>query len=264
MEARGDVPNDLARNGELLLQRMVVEWFAAQNAGRPLEVFDVGANVGEWCGPLADVCETHSVVPRITAFEPVAATRAILRERLSHRIEQEWITLESRALSSQPGRATIHAPAPGAGTSSFHVDATHDAAIGETVDLTTIDRFLDEQTISEVDFIKCDAEGHDLDVLRGARVSLERGAVRLLQFEYNARWIFARSFLRDVFSLSAGGSQYLLARVLPEGLEVLPAWHPELERFFEANFALVREDVVAALPNVFRGGFGSANTYVRG
>lgn len=48
-EARGDVANDMASNGEMLVQNRVVDaWKNGSLSGQRLVVFDVGANVGDW------------------------------------------------------------------------------------------------------------------------------------------------------------------------------------------------------------------------
>jgi hypothetical protein len=44
--------------------------------------------------------------------------------------------------------------------------------------------------------IKIDAEGHDLAVLRGGQQLLKTHAISVLQFEYNHRWIYSRTYLR--------------------------------------------------------------------
>lgn len=61
------------------------------------------------------------------------------------------------------------------------------AELGATriVPLTTIDAEVDDLGWTDVAFLKTDAEGHDLDVLRGARETLTARGVRAVMFE---RW----------------------------------------------------------------------------
>ena len=47
-------------------------------------------------------------------------------------------------------------------------------------------------------------------------------------------------YLRDVFDLTAD-LKYGVGKVLPWGVEVYDAWHPEMERYFESNYLLVRD-----------------------
>ena len=52
-----------------------------------------------------------------------------------------------------------------------------------TVDMTTLDRFSSEQGVRRIDILKSDTEGHELQVLNGARESLRRGIVRSILVE---------------------------------------------------------------------------------
>ena len=109
--------------------------------------------------------------------------------------------------------------------------------------LTTLDAFCREEKIDRINLAKCDAEGHDLRILRGARPLLQSGRIDVFQFEYNHCWVFSRAFLRDVFTL-VEGLPYVVVRVTAQSLEVHDTWHPELERFFQSNFALVHRNAL--------------------
>jgi hypothetical protein len=96
-------------------------------------------------------------------------------------------------------------------------------------------------------------------VLRGAYELLREERIDVLQFEYNHRWIYSRAFLKDVFALVAD-LPYEVARITPDALETLPGWHFELERFFEANYLLVRRPALDWFA-CRRGGFDASNIY---
>ena len=106
--------------------------------------------------------------------------------------------------------------------------------------------------------IKIDTEGNDLRVIQGAVDLLRNGKVGVVQFEYNHRWIYSRSYLKDVFDL-VRDTPYRIAKVCSTSLEVYVEWHPELERFFETNYALVHERLTDQLKCDFvRIGSGNA------
>jgi hypothetical protein len=105
-----------------------------------------------------------------------------------------------------------------------------------------------------------DTEGHDWHVLAGAVDLLRSRRIGLAQFEYNHRWVYARRFLKDVFDL-VEGMPYQVGRLTGAGVELTPRWHPELDRFFQSNFVLVENSMVAHLEHV-TGSFDAANTYV--
>ena len=127
------------------------------------------------------------------------------------------------------------------------------------VERTTLTDFCRQRGIGHVNLVKSDTEGHDLSVLRGARELLAAGRVDLLQFEYNHTWVFSRAFLKDVFEL-VEGLPYRVARIRPNSIEILDGWHPELDRFFHANYLLVREPALAWF-DVRYGTFDDSNTY---
>ncbi len=70
-----------------------------------------------------------------------------------------------------------------------------------------------------------------------------QGRVDVWQFEYNHRWLAGRAQLRDVFDFIAD-KPYRLGKLHADGIEVYEQWHPELERFFEANYVLIRHGSV--------------------
>jgi hypothetical protein len=53
----------------------------------------------------------------------------------------------------------------------------------EEVDVTTLDDFLAANGVSAVDLLKIDAEGYDLEVLKGAEQTLSAGRVRVVMAE---------------------------------------------------------------------------------
>ena len=53
------------------------------------------------------------------------------------------------------------------------------------VSCTTIDNFCAEKGIRTIDVLKIDTEGYELEVLKGARLMLKRGAIRYIYFEFN-------------------------------------------------------------------------------
>ena len=56
------------------------------------------------------------------------------------------------------------------------------------VPVTTVDNELSARGWQDVDFLKIDTEGYDLNVLLGASDLLARKGVKVVQFEYNATW----------------------------------------------------------------------------
>ncbi|MER9052103.1 FkbM family methyltransferase [Mesorhizobium sp. M0923] len=250
----------MSRNGELYLQREVVR---ANWGVRDFVVFDIGANRGDWS---ASLLQNMSSAPsdwtgaRCFAFEPISATRVRLTIRLQAD-EGRRIEIVPGAVSDRPGRMRMAVMSPTGGTNSLVFDKEMEsAALGfEDVELVTIDQFCKDRQINHIHLIKCDTEGNDLNVLRGALALLKNGSIDVFQFEYNYRWINAAAFLKDVFSL-VEGTPYVIARVMTDYIEVFDRWHPELDRFFQSNYALVHSAKVK-LFRARQGTFDKSNTY---
>jgi hypothetical protein len=67
-------------------------------------------------------------------------------------------------------------------------------------------------TLSRIDLLKIDTEGHELEVLHGARKLLAAGLIRVLHIEFNEMNVFSRVFLRDFRELLSRHTAY---RMLP-------------------------------------------------
>jgi hypothetical protein len=140
--------------------------------------------------------------------------------------------------------------APGAGINSLHEPARPLAgATTEEVATTTLDAYADHAGLDQITLVKIDAEGHDLAVLRGARKLLVEHRILAVQFEYNHRWIAARSFLRDAFELLVPLG-YRLGKLTPRGVEFYPGWDADLETFVEGNYVACVPQVAGRLPSV--------------
>jgi FkbM family methyltransferase len=193
-------------------------------------LLDIGANVGDWSmealrlGAKQRGCE-------IVAFEPANSTHAALHRRLGDRI-----SIRQVALSDHDSEADFLEIGDCAGTNSL---APAGVAPTYRVQVRKLDSLLAERANVAVRFAKIDCEGFDLFVLRGARGALANGAIECLQFEYNWRWLQNGMSLRDAFLL-VHDCPYRIGKLIGDRVEFYSEWHPELDRFFETNFVLVR------------------------
>lgn len=137
-------------------------------------VLDVGANVGQ------SVSEFRAAFPAtvIHAFEPIAATYAQLAMSTA---DDPLTTAHQLALSRGTGR--LNMTSRGLSTGNKVVIGGAEGSDIETVDGSTGDAFCQRCGIARVDFLKVDAEGHDLDVVIGFRNMLADGAIRFVQVE---------------------------------------------------------------------------------
>lgn len=124
-------------------------------------------DVGAWYGPWSLALGRH--FDRVVAFEPNPAVANRLRGALPHNVE-----LIESAVSDRAGTATLQSPATlgaeGVGT-LVSGDAAPVQSGWTTTEVATCT--LDSLDLEAVDFVKIDAEGHELAVLTGARKMFE-------------------------------------------------------------------------------------------
>jgi len=263
MAARGEPLRNLPEtSGEIYIQRKV----AAALARKPAAVvLDVGGNLGQWSIQFLQTARSSGMDPDALAlhvFEPVPATREKLAANIAAAGFETAATIHPVAMSDTVGETYINILGSGTSGRNSIVDdpLQQETPLDRlTIRTNTVHDFYAETGIDHVDFIKIDAEGHDFRVIKGAESLLRDARVSAIQFEYSKRWIDSRTFLKDVFAL-VGTSRYTLYRAMPNRLERLDTWHPELERFFAANYVLVHDSAQGWF-DIHPGRFDRANTY---
>lgn len=139
-------------------------------------MIDVGAHHGASLRHFLDKGWT------VHAFEPCSVTRKVLKSRIDEH-ERERCRLDSRAISDKQAKdVRIFTSKQSSGITSlipFH--STHTE--GELVDVITLDRYLAEQSLKDINFLKIDTEGNDLPVLKGLGLGKHAPEVVLCEFE---------------------------------------------------------------------------------
>jgi FkbM family methyltransferase len=194
---------------------------------------DIGANLGNWTAQAIDSAARHHIEAVVHGFEPSPDTYEAYTRRFA---DVPPVHLHALAMSDRQGAAEWYVAGPLSGLNSLHPGT---GPRGTGVSTTTVDAFVADTGVTHIDLVKCDAEGHDLTVLKGALAALRAGRIDAWQFEYNHRWLFNHACLRDVFTL-IDGLPYRLARLYGNGLAVHDVWHQELDRFYQAHYVLIR------------------------
>ena len=145
-------------------------------------LIDIGANAGLHSIQLARALDELKVL----ACEPVGSTFDVLERNIAKNDVSGRVDAIRLALSDAPGTLRL--------TNRLHVgnfvvpDGVAAAnEVTEEVQSRPLDDVLAERGVQRVDAIKCDVEGAELSVLRGARVTLERDHPLLL-LEIDQRW----------------------------------------------------------------------------
>jgi FkbM family methyltransferase len=207
---------------ELSGERHVVELLIHQDS--PV-VFDVGAFEGEYA---LMVRRMLGGAATIHCFEPNPAAFARLKGHaglIAHQV----------AVASTPGTRTLHEDPSRPTMASLEPEAQRPLGLATTAEISveavTLDGFCAEFDIDQVDLVKIDAEGAEIEVLRGATELLERCPI--VQFEIGYANLASRTFLRDFYNLL--DETHALYRVAPRGLVPLGDYQLELEVFVSAT-----------------------------
>ena len=133
-------------------------------------VLDVGANIGSHSLYFSD----HFA--RVVAFEPNKAIFSRLTENVGINPSAN-VRCDPFGLGSRDEELTFYAPSPGAGevnlgTGSFVAAQAPDVHVTETAQVRAGDRALRELAIDNVDAIKLDVQGFEVEVLRGLHDTL--------------------------------------------------------------------------------------------
>ena len=262
--ARRERTNNFALNGEVDLLKAIFANLSRLRDHRVRQIFDIGANVGDWSKHALEFVDRSSVASPVIihAFEPIPQTFQRLKQNLAKDVCAGRIVLNQLGLGEEPGSAVFRAIAESHGTNRIISEMLTTVKAPDsfvTAKITSIDNYSAVRSIDRISFIKIDAEGSDFNVLLGAKRMMIAEAIDVLQFEYNHRWVFFRRFLKDVFDFIEG-RPYKIGKLSMGRIELLTHWHPELERYFETNFVIAHERMLASLPMYF-GSFDAANSY---
>jgi len=230
----GEGNGDFETNGERLLLESLAKDLRI--------VLDVGAHTGDWTSMLLTL---NSRIEHVYAFEPCSSTFA----RLQRQPFPPAVKLRQMALSSHDGTAPIYVLNDSGLGNTFHnrrgLEASHGVETTdrtETVSIRALDSFVAEEKVDQIDLMKIDAEGHEMEVMEGARETLIAGAISRIQFEYGGSYIDARRLLRDAFDFLLP-LKYRLFVISGRGLLPCPRYHQSLENYRYKNLLALHENV---------------------
>jgi len=144
---------------------------------------DVGAHKGAYTWWMRRaVGETGKVY----AFEPQPRLAEDLRALVSGSGYRNVI-VENLGLSSAAGRMMLNVPG-GATSPGASLEPSAEGARSFAVDVTTLDEYFDGDESRRIRLLKCDAEGHEMEVFKGAqRLLAEAGPCLLFECERRHR-----------------------------------------------------------------------------
>ena len=242
---RLDYPNNMALNGELKIQELILQ--AAINT--KVTVIDCGANVGKWTLNMCrEEISNRIDFMEIHCFEPSFFTYKKLCENVKG-YQSDFIEIIpiNKGLSSIKGTANLSIAHQGAGINSVETNFGSEKFNYEKIEFEELDKYVDEHRLPRINFLKIDTEGHDAKVLRGARELITEKRIDMIQFEYNWLWIEAGEFLKDSFNylISSG---YHVGKITPHGVQFKKRYLHEMENFEECNYFACTDKYLQYVP----------------
>lgn len=134
-----------------------------------MTVLDVGANVGVYTFSAAT---RVGPTGRVLAIEPFSECIQCLQTTVQLN-QLDWVTVVAGAASDQVGKAKLALQA----ASELNEIIAENEAISshfEVVNCLTLDSLIESENLSQVDYLKIDAEGHEMQVLQGGQHLMQR------------------------------------------------------------------------------------------
>lgn len=143
-----------------------------------MTVIDVGANVGVYTFSAAKLVGEKGCV---LAVEPFSGCVRCLQETCRTN-QLSWVKVCAGAASDRNGtvQLALHTASEINEVVSSNVAATMKPGTFEEVTCFTLDTLIDQENVSQVDFLKIDAEGHELQVLEGSNQLLAKFSPTIL------------------------------------------------------------------------------------
>jgi FkbM family methyltransferase len=205
------------------------------DANHPV-VLDIGAYHGEY----ARLVRQFNPAAEIYCFEPHPDSFKILQQAA----QECGLMAFQLACGSECGRAQLFDAATenGSKRASCYRE-TLEPRVSDIsvlpVEVVTIDEFASARNIRQIELMKVDVEGGELNVLHGAQGLIKERRIKAIQFEVGDAYPVRRTWMHDFYDLLTG---YSLYRLLPNSLLPLGPYRPPTHELFHFhNVVALRE-----------------------
>ncbi len=129
-------------------------------------LLDFGAHIGLFA---VIASQATGAAGKVFAFEPSPTTNRLLRKTIAINKAENNITTYQKAVGGEVGKTVFFISDGQADNSNSLVNYKEDRPLhGIDIDVTTIDAFVIEQQLQQVNFVKIDVEGAEFDAIKGA------------------------------------------------------------------------------------------------
>jgi len=206
---------------------------------------DIGANTGKYTQLILD--ETKS---NVISFEPLKEAFKDLKN--IEKVYPERLKTFNYAVGDKNEYLDLNTSNSKSEKASFSKDTDkltfyeQENSIKINTEVITLDSFfknnpklIDEK---ELDFIKIDTEGFELEVIIGAKNLIEKKKPKFIQLEFNWHQLFKK---QTMYEFSKYLEDYDLYQLLPFGKKLIRVdpIRPETNIFHLSNFVYIRKDI---------------------
>lgn len=218
--------HDIYSNGELTILKKISKF-------NPSVIIDGGANIGEY-SLLVNELNPNTL---IYAFEPVKSTFEKLKSNTSHLTN---IFPIEKGLFRNNCFKEINIYPSDAHSSVFELQGLqYESTKKQSIELINGDDFLKNNKIKEVDFIKIDVEGAEYEAILGFEEHIEKGKIKMIQFEYGYINITTKKLLIDFYNYFESKG-YMVGKIFPKYVE-FRKYEFKHEDFLGPNFIAVKK-----------------------
>jgi FkbM family methyltransferase len=187
-----------------------------QNKTSPV-ILDVGANIGRY----AQMILQFNPGSRLHCFEPHPSTFKKLEAGLKSN-SQVHLVNKGAGVEASFLELYDYSDADGTSHASIYKDVIETMhrkeSVAVRVEIIDLKSYLESHRIAQVDLLKIDTEGNELNVLKGLGDYLSTGKIKAIHLEFNEMNIASRSTFKDFWEIL---KDYQLFRLLPNG-KMLP------------------------------------------
>lgn len=228
--------HDMYSNGEVTILKKIAKL-------NPKVIIDGGANIGSYS------LLVNKLMPQtqIYAFEPVKNSFEKLKQ---HTIEKPNINCYKIGLYKTSCIKEINLYESNTHSSIFKIQNANKTKGKQRIALVKGDEFLIKNKIKKVDLLKIDLEGAEYDAILGFEEHIDKGLIKMIQFEYGVINITTKKLLLDYYNYFESKG-YLLGKIFPKTVE-FRKYEYKYEDFLGPNFIAVKEtetDLIKLLSN---------------
>ena len=228
---------DIHSNGEITILKKISKF-------NPTVIFDGGANIGKYSLLI------NQLIPDafVYSFEPVKDTFEILKENVEgvDNIFPIRYGLYKNNCTKEINIYPSHAHSSLIDIQGWKLETKEK----QTIELINGDDFMKKNQIPEIDLLKLDVEGVEYDAMLGFEEHIDKGKIKMIQFEYGYINISTKKLLIDYYNYLENKG-YLVGKIFPKTVE-FRKYEFKYEDFLGPNFIAVKKSEIELIDLLVR------------